>query len=81
MVKAKEQMNISGRKYEDLNAELHQQLPDLYDARVLLFANIVTDISTAENCFYGEMSEVRSSSNIALMTSSVCSFRFEASCC
>jgi len=57
--KAKEQMNISGRKYEDLNAELHQQLPDLYDARVLLFANIVTDISTAENCFYGEMSEVR----------------------
>jgi len=57
--KAKEQVEATGAKYEQLNSELHTELPDLYDSRLPLYCNIITGISIAENAFNGEMSEIR----------------------
>ena len=56
---AREQVEIAGAKYEQLNSQLHTELPDLYDSRLPLYCNIITGISIAENAFNGEMSEVR----------------------
>jgi len=57
--RARDQVETSGKTYESLNGELHKELPDLYDARLPLYANVITSISTAENAFYGEQSEIR----------------------
>merc|ERR1712183_1257015 len=59
MTKAREQVEVTGAKYEQLNSELHTELPDLYDSRLPLYCNIITGISIAENAFNGEMSEIR----------------------
>ena len=51
-------MNRTRETYETLNTELHQDLPDLYDSRVVLSTDVIGSIATAEKEFFTELAQV-----------------------
>jgi len=57
-VKVKEQMENAKRTYELLNSELHDELPALYDSRILFLVTNLQTLFSAEEVFHSEMSKV-----------------------
>merc|ERR1712179_138308 len=59
-VRAKESMENAKRTYEMLNSELHDELPALYDSRVLFLVTNMQTLFAAEEVFHSETSKVYS---------------------
>jgi len=59
-VRAKEQMENAKRTYEVLNSELHDELPALYDSRILFLVTNMQTLFAAEEVFHSETSKVYS---------------------
>merc|ERR1711990_782856 len=59
-VRAKESMECAKRTYEILNSELHDELPALYDSRVLFLVTNMQTLFAAEEVFHSETSKVYS---------------------
>ncbi len=57
--KAREQLEEAKRTYELLNSELHDELPALYDSRVLFLVTNLQTYFAAEQVFHQETSKVR----------------------
>jgi amphiphysin len=58
--KAKETLEESKRTYEILNSELHDELPALYDSRVLFLVTNLQTLFAAEQVFHVETAKVYS---------------------
>lgn len=58
--RAKESMENAKRTYEVLNSELHDELPALYDSRVLFLVTNMQTLFAAEEVFHSETSKVYS---------------------
>merc|ERR1719323_2949691 len=58
--RAKESMENAKRTYEMLNSELHDELPALYDSRVLFLVTNMQTLFAAEEVFHTETSKVYS---------------------
>lgn len=56
--KARDQLEEAKRTYELLNSELHDELPALYDSRVLFLVNNLQTYFAAEQVFHQETSKV-----------------------
>ena len=56
--RAKESMENAKRTYEMLNSELHDELPALYDSRVLFLVTNMQTLFAAEEVFHSETSKV-----------------------
>lgn len=56
--KAREQLEEAKRTYEILNSELHDELPALYDSRVLFLVTNLQTYFAAEQIFHAETSKV-----------------------
>jgi len=59
-VRAKEQMENAKRTYEVLNSELHDELPALYDSRILFLVTNMQTLFAAEEVFHSETAKVYS---------------------
>jgi len=57
-VRAKEQMENAKRTYEVLNSELHDELPNLHDSRILFLVANMQTLFAAEEVFHSETSKV-----------------------
>jgi amphiphysin len=57
-IRAKEQMENAKRTYEVLNSELHDELPALYDSRVIFLVTNMQTLFAAEEVFHSETSKV-----------------------
>lgn len=55
---AEEQVQLARATYEDLNNQLHEQLPALHDSRLPLVVDTFSSISQSERDFYTEIAEV-----------------------
>merc|ERR1712141_559219 len=58
--RAKETMENAKRTYEVLNSELHDELPALYDSRVLFLVTNMQTVFAAEEVFHSETAKVYS---------------------
>ncbi|XP_061710966.1 myc box-dependent-interacting protein 1 isoform X1 [Cydia pomonella] len=58
ITKGREQLEEAKRTYEVLNSELHDELPALYDSRVLFYVNNLQTLFSAEQLFHSESSKV-----------------------
>uniref|UniRef100_A0A452DP51 Bridging integrator 2 n=1 Tax=Capra hircus TaxID=9925 RepID=A0A452DP51_CAPHI len=58
--KAEEEFNKAQVVFEDLNQELLEELPVLYNSRIGCYVTIFQNISNLRDVFYREMSKVRS---------------------
>ncbi|KAJ8870582.1 hypothetical protein PR048_029605 [Dryococelus australis] len=58
VTKAKESLEEAKRTYEILNSELHDELPALYDSRVLFLVTNLQTLFSAEQVFHGETAKV-----------------------
>ncbi|KAJ8683255.1 hypothetical protein QAD02_019047 [Eretmocerus hayati] len=58
VTKGKEQLDDAKRMYEQLNSELHDELPALYDSRVLFLVTNLQTLFSAEQVFHTESSKV-----------------------
>lgn len=56
--KGREQLEEAKRTYEILNSELHDELPALYDSRVLFIVTSLQSLFNAENVFHSESAKV-----------------------
>ena len=56
--RAKESMDNAKRTYELLNSELHDELPALFDSRVLFLVTNMQTLFAAEEVFHTETSKV-----------------------
>ncbi|KAL3279919.1 hypothetical protein HHI36_017426 [Cryptolaemus montrouzieri] len=56
--KGREQLEEAKRTYEILNSELHDELPALYDSRVLFLVTNLQSLFNAEHTFHSEASKV-----------------------
>lgn len=56
--RAKESLEESKRTYEQLNSELHDELPALYDSRVLFLVTNLQTLFAAEQVFHTETAKV-----------------------
>merc|ERR1719204_1372600 len=59
-IRAKEQMENAKRTYEVLNSELHDELPALYDSRILFLVTNMQTLFAAEEVFNSETAKVYS---------------------
>nr|XP_026690950.1 myc box-dependent-interacting protein 1 isoform X2 [Ciona intestinalis] len=59
ITKAREHVLQTQSTYDTFNTQLHDELPNLYDSRVLLCTDTLINIATAEKSFYLELAEVR----------------------
>jgi len=57
-IRAKEQMENAKRTYEVLNSELHDELPALFDSRVIFLVTNMQTLFAAEEVFHSETSKV-----------------------
>ncbi|XP_071443558.1 bridging integrator 2 isoform X3 [Hetaerina americana] len=60
VAKSKEMLEEAKRTYEVLNSELHDELPALYDSRVLFLVTNLQTLFSAEQVFHAETSKVYS---------------------
>ncbi|CAH0725397.1 unnamed protein product, partial [Brenthis ino] len=58
VTKGREHLEEAKRTYEVLNSELHDELPALYDSRVLFYVNNLQTLFSAEQLFHSESSKV-----------------------
>merc|ERR1712122_180012 len=58
--RAREQMESAKRTYEILNSESHDELPALYDSRVLFLVTNMQTLFAAEEVFHSETAKVYS---------------------
>ncbi|XP_026736973.1 myc box-dependent-interacting protein 1 isoform X2 [Trichoplusia ni] len=58
VTKGREQLEEAKRTYEVLNSELHDELPALYDSRVLFYVNNLQTLFSAEQLFHSESHKV-----------------------
>ncbi|XP_076818996.1 uncharacterized protein LOC143464855 isoform X2 [Clavelina lepadiformis] len=58
--KARDQVTQAHETYEQINGQLHEELPDLYDSRVVLATDVISSVANAEKSFYSELAEVQS---------------------
>ncbi|XP_030024837.1 myc box-dependent-interacting protein 1 isoform X3 [Manduca sexta] len=58
VTKGREQLEEAKRTYEVMNSELHDELPALYDSRVLFYVNNLQTLFSAEQLFHHESSKV-----------------------
>lgn len=58
ITKAREQLEEAKRTYEILNSELHDELPALYDSRVLFIVTSFQSLFNAEHIFHSESAKV-----------------------
>lgn len=56
--KAREHLEEAKRTYEILNSELHDELPALYDSRILFLVTNLQSLFSAEQVFHNETSKV-----------------------
>lgn len=56
--KGKEQLEEAKRTYEILNSELHDELPALYDSRILFLVTNLQSLFNAESIFHTETAKV-----------------------
>lgn len=60
ITKGREQLEEAKRTYEVLNSELHDELPALYDSRILFLVDNLQTLFAAEQLFHSETSKVYS---------------------
>lgn len=60
-------MESAKRTYEILNSELHDELPALYDSRVLFLVTNMQTLFAAEEVFHTETSKVQRYNNLAFV--------------
>ncbi|XP_012268918.1 amphiphysin isoform X2 [Athalia rosae] len=60
VTRGKEQLDEAKRTYEQLNSELHDELPALYDSRVLFLVTNLQTLFAAEQVFHAETAKVYS---------------------
>ncbi|KAG8275694.1 Histone deacetylase complex subunit SAP18 [Homalodisca vitripennis] len=58
VAKAREQLEEAKRTYEQLNSELHDELPALHDSRVLFLVTNLQTLFAAEQVFHSETAKV-----------------------
>ncbi|XP_053408153.1 myc box-dependent-interacting protein 1-like isoform X2 [Mercenaria mercenaria] len=58
IAKAQEDLDQAQKIYEDLNDELHKELPEFYNSRVSFYGNLFQSLFTAENVFQTEAGKV-----------------------
>ena len=58
VAKAREALEDARRTYESLNSELHDELPALYDSRVLFLVTNLQTLFAAEQVFHAETAKV-----------------------
>ncbi|XP_050679686.1 myc box-dependent-interacting protein 1 isoform X3 [Leptidea sinapis] len=58
ITRGREQLEEAKRTYEVLNSELHDELPALFDSRVLFYVNNLQTLFSAEQLFHFESSKV-----------------------
>jgi amphiphysin len=58
ITKSRESLEEAKRTYEQLNSELHDELPALYDSRVLFLVTNLQTLFAAEQVFHAETSKV-----------------------
>ncbi|CAG5041220.1 unnamed protein product [Parnassius apollo] len=58
VTKGREQLEEAKRTYEMLNSELHDELPALFDSRVLFYVNNLQTLFSAEQLFHAETAKV-----------------------
>ncbi|XP_028130980.1 myc box-dependent-interacting protein 1 isoform X2 [Diabrotica virgifera virgifera] len=58
IAKGREQLEEAKRTYEMLNSELHDELPALYDSRILFLVTNLQSLFNAENTFHIESAKV-----------------------
>lgn len=56
--KGRELLEEAKRTYEILNSELHDELPALYDSRILFLVTNLQSLFNAEQVFHSETSKV-----------------------
>ncbi|XP_013391361.1 amphiphysin isoform X1 [Lingula anatina] len=56
--KARQEMEEARRIYEDLNVELHEELPSLYDGRIDQYCTNLLSLSSAEAIFHRECAKI-----------------------
>jgi len=57
-IRAKEQMENAKRTYEVMNSELHDELPALFDSRIIFLVTNMQTLFAAEEVFHSETSKV-----------------------
>nr|XP_054750263.1 myc box-dependent-interacting protein 1-like [Lytechinus pictus] len=60
-IKTQEAYNEARKMYEELNSDLHEELPTLYDSRIPFYANTFQLLSAAESTFYDEVGKAKGS--------------------
>ncbi|XP_067687416.1 myc box-dependent-interacting protein 1-like [Haliotis asinina] len=58
ILKAQEELNEAKKIYEDLNNDLHSELPDFYNSRVTFYGDMYQNLFGAENIFHHEIAKV-----------------------
>lgn len=58
ITKGREMLEEAKRTYEILNSELHDELPALYDSRILFLVTNLQTLFNAEHLFHSETSKV-----------------------
>ncbi|XP_050297800.1 myc box-dependent-interacting protein 1 isoform X1 [Anthonomus grandis grandis] len=58
IAKGREQLEEAKRTYEILNSELHDELPALYDSRVLFLVTNLQSLFNAEDTFHSESAKI-----------------------
>ncbi|KAF7278933.1 amphiphysin [Rhynchophorus ferrugineus] len=58
IAKGREQLEEAKRTYEMLNSELHDELPALYDSRVLFLVTNLQSLFNAEHTFHSESAKI-----------------------
>lgn len=59
IAKGREQLDDAKRTYEILNSELHDELPALFDSRILFLVTNLQTLFNAEHTFHDESSKVK----------------------
>lgn len=60
-IKTQEAYNEARKLYEELNSDLHEELPSLFDSRIPFYANTFQLLSAAESTFYEEVGKAKGS--------------------
>lgn len=60
LTKGRETLEEARRTYEILNTELHDELPALYDSRILFLVTNLQTLFASEQIFHNEVSKVAS---------------------
>lgn len=74
MTRSKELLDEAKRTYEQLNSELHDELPALHDSRVLFLVTNLQTLFSAEQVFHSESGKVRACNCLQIISENYCNF-------